>query len=203
MRLNKQVLDEVVKYFYEKRTLFLVAARDKASQTLSSEYLSRFYQLLATMNPHTRQSFTKLEIQIGYLSGQSFTPKRYLNVSPIPDAMQEIFALLPGLQTLVISFGPLPFIAGDTYRIVRERLDTVYWLIDCVPAQIDVRWDLTRAFTVRFKADEQPLRRIVAKRGAVCMGESIVAQLETLRKQSSDKRPQQGRLADYIGNRYV
>lgn len=177
MRVNHQLQSEVSKYMYENRTLFMIIARDKASQTLSNEYISRFYETIATMNPYTRQLFRKLEIQIGYLSGQAFIAKRYTKVPAVLEPMREIFALLPSLQTLVVSFGPLPFIPSDTYRIVRERLETVHWLIDCVPDAIDIQWDLTRAFTVRFKADEQPLRRIIAKRGTVQMGESIVTRL--------------------------
>lgn len=175
MRANHQLHHEIAKHMYENRTLFLIIARDKASQTLSNEYISRFYEIIATMHPPTRHLFTTLEIQIGYLSGQAATAKRHANVPAVLDPMHHIFALLPRLHTLVVSFGPLPFIPSDTYRIVRERLETVDWLIDCVPEAIDVRWDLTRAFTARFKADEQPLRKLIAKRGTVQMGGSVVA----------------------------
>ncbi|KAF2850254.1 hypothetical protein T440DRAFT_109633 [Plenodomus tracheiphilus IPT5] len=189
LRTNQQVHDEVAQYFYEKRTLFLVAARDKASQTLSNNYLSRFYDMVATMNPKTRHFFKKLEIQVSYLSGQTITLKRYPSISFVADPMRDLFALLPQVQTLVIAFGPTPFIAGENWGIIREKLETVYWLIDCVPPSIDVRWDLTRAFTSRFKVDEGPLRRIVAKRGTVHMGESVSSQLASQRKSLLFERP--------------
>ncbi|KAI8938635.1 hypothetical protein NX059_004506 [Plenodomus lindquistii] len=189
LRTNKQVHDEVVGYFYEKRTLFLVAARDKASQSLSNNYLSRFYDMVATMNPKTRELFERLEIQVSYLSGQTITLKRYPSISFVADPMRDLFALLPRVQTLVIAFGPTPFIAGENWGIIREKLETVYWLIDCVPPAIDVRWDLTRAFTNRFKVDEGPLRRIVAKRGTVHMGESVSSQLASRRKSLLPDRP--------------
>ncbi|CBX95918.1 hypothetical protein LEMA_P030700.1 [Plenodomus lingam JN3] len=189
LRTNKQIHDEVVEYFYEKRTLFLVAARDKASQTLSNNYLSRFYDMVAMMNPRTRQLFGKLEIQVSYLSGQTTTMKRYPSISFVADPMRDLFALLPKVQTLVIAFGPTPFIAGENWGIIREKLETVYWLIDCVPVSIDVRWDLSRAFTSRFKVDEGPLRRIVAKRGTVHMGESVSSKLASQRRSLLHERP--------------
>lgn len=181
LRVSRQVHDETVKYFYEKRTLFLVAARDKASLTLSNHYLSRFYETVAAMNPRTRQLFRKLEIQIAYLSGQSTTLKAYPSVSFVADPMRDLFRLLPQLDTLVIAFGPNPFIAGENWGVIREKLETVYWLIECIPPAIRVQWDLTRAFTTRFKVDERPLRRIVAKRGTVRMGESLSTQLASRR----------------------
>ena len=96
---------------------------------------------------------------------------------PAIDPLQHIFKLLPNLQTLVVSFGAQPYasISNATHRVVLERLETVDWLLGCIPPLIDVRWDLTGAFTTRFRTDEQPLRRLVEKRGSIQMGASLLA----------------------------
>lgn len=188
MRANKQVHNEVVEYLYEKRTLFMIVARDRESPTLTNEYLSRYYETLASMPTQTRQHFTKLEIQIGYLSSQTFTAKRHTHVPSVSDPMSHILFLLPNLDTVVISFQSLLYTSVSTHRIVRERTQTAEWLIKYIPESVNVVWDLARAFAFRTKLDEQPMWRTIQARGEINMGHSVFTQLECVRNSYAEQK---------------
>lgn len=171
LRANRQLHNEVTKYLFENRTLFMNIARDKASLNLSHAYISKCVVNLERMNPCTRQLFRRCEFQIDYLSSHTLSAGRTIGETPAINPIQQIFKLLPSLQTLILSFGNPPFASNGvaTHRIVRERLETVDWLIGCIPENIDVKWNLTGAFTTRFKTDEQPLRQLIEKRGSILM----------------------------------
>ncbi|KAJ4375822.1 hypothetical protein N0V83_001099 [Neocucurbitaria cava] len=188
MRANKQVHNEVVEYLYEKRTLFMIVARDRESPTLTNEYLSRYYETLASMPTQTRQHFTKLEIQIGYLSSQTFTAKRHTHVPSVSDPMSHILFLLPDLDTVVISFQSLMYTSVSTHRIVRERTQTAEWLIKYIPESVNVVWDLARAFAFRTKLDEQPMWRTIQARGEINLGHSVFTQLECVRNSYAEQK---------------
>ena len=188
MRANNQVHNEVAKYMYENRTLFMIAAHDRASQTLSEAYISRYYETLASMPTHTRQRFQKLEIQIGYLSSQTFTPKRYPDVPSVSDPMRHVLLLLPNLDTIIISFQSLLYTSISTHRIIRERTETVEWLIKYIPRSVHIVYDLARAFTFPPKIEEQPMWQTIQVRGVIKMGHSVFTQLECVRNSDLEQK---------------
>ncbi|CAO2652200.1 Nn.00g004830.m01.CDS01 [Neocucurbitaria sp. VM-36] len=188
MRANKQLHDEVAKYLYENRTLFMVAARNSQSQTLSDEYMLRYYETLASMPTQTRLRFKKLEIQIGHLVSQPSAPRRYTDVPSVSDPMRHILALLPNLDTVVISFQSLLYTSVSTHRIVRERAETAEWLMKYIPASVSILWDLARAFAFPSKSEEQPMWQTIQARGVIKMGHSVFTQLECVRSSYSEQK---------------
>ncbi|KAH7356285.1 hypothetical protein BKA66DRAFT_248456 [Pyrenochaeta sp. MPI-SDFR-AT-0127] len=179
MRVNTKLHGEVHKYLYQNRTLFMILARDGSSKTLSDEYIARNYETLARMSMRTRQLFQKLEIQIGYLANQTFTAKRYADVSSVSDPMRHIFTMLPNLQTLVISFASSSYAIRSMQRIFRELNETVVWLISYIPLSVNLVWDLSRACPLQGKIEEQPMWSTIQERGTIIMGASVVTQLES------------------------
>jgi hypothetical protein len=142
MRTNKQIHREVTKYFYENRVLFMLAARDKSSQMLSNEYMSRYYETLAVMSPQTRRLFTKVEVMVAHFSEQTFTPRRYQHVPSVADPMQHALALLPNLATVVISLGPTPLRPLKALmRVALQRNQTLEWLLAYIPGHVEILWD--------------------------------------------------------------
>ncbi|KAL6711633.1 hypothetical protein ACN47E_004567 [Coniothyrium glycines] len=176
MRANRGLHDEVEKHLYENCTLFMEIARDKASQNLSNEYISRNLLVLQSMTPSMRQLFRKCEIRIGYLSSQKLPRGRRIGDVPVMDPMRRIFQLLPNLQTLVVSFAAQTSLTLSigTHRIILERRETVQWLLESIPESVDVIWDLADAdaFPMRFQTDREPLRQLVQQRGSIVMGSS-------------------------------
>jgi len=167
MRTNRQLHGEVVKYFYEKRTLFMLLAHDTGSQMLSNEYVSRYYETLAIMNPETRQLFSKMEISLGLFSEQIFTARRYQDVSSVADPMRHVLALLPNLATLVISFArepPRPVSAREQFT--QRMTETLQWLRRYIPPDVSISWDLSTnpAFLGKWLAKETRTQELTVSR---------------------------------------
>lgn len=160
----------------------MIVARDQASKTLSDEHTARYYETLATMNIRTRQLVKSLEIQVGYLSNQTFTAKRYADVPSVSDPMAHIFTMLPNLETLVISFASSAFTVRSMHRIFRELNETVDWLIPYIPDSVHLIWDLEHACPPHGKIEEQPMWMTMQQRGIFIIGASVVTQLASLRR---------------------
>jgi hypothetical protein len=186
MRTNKQIYKEVTKYFYENRTLFMLAARDKNSQMLSNEYLSRYYETLAVMSPQTRCLFTRLEVMIAHFSEQTFTPRRYQHVPSVVDPMQHTLALLPSLATVVISLGPTPIRPLKArVRVAMQRNHTLQWLLAYIPEHIEILWD---QHTVPAPVDhwsEAMLWQMMSERGSPLLGDSVTVEVTAKRRQAN------------------
>ena len=203
MRTSRRIHDEVAKYFYERRTLFMIVVRDEGEPTLCDEFLSRYHETVAMMRPQTRQLFVDMEIQLGgdiKLGGHreaiSSRPRRCGTKSPgARPMMRHIFSLLPNLSTVTFSFlqSPRVFIRGCG---LREQ--TLEWVLHHVPSEAEVRWgawsrDVTatsadslqsdRSSMSRYFADreERNLRAILEGRGFLTSCPSVAAQLEANR----------------------
>ncbi|KAH7075181.1 hypothetical protein FB567DRAFT_185212 [Paraphoma chrysanthemicola] len=184
LRVNRQLHDEATKYFYENRTLFMVAARDKGSELLSNEFVSRYYETVAVMSASTRLLFTKLELQIGYFSNQIFTPRRYQNVPSATSPMQQMLTLLPSLTSVVISFGLAPAqLMGSNDRIIAQRNDTLKWLLENIPQTIEVSWDETITLPLPGRVEDPELSAIMRSRGPLKQGESVATRLEVKKRE--------------------
>jgi hypothetical protein len=183
MRTNKQLHKEVTKYFYENRVLFLLVARDsKGSQLLSDEYLSRYYETLAVMNPQTRCLFTKLEVMVAHFSEQTFAPRQYQHVPSVADPMQQVIALLPNLATVVLSLGPTPLRPlRAQVRVAMQRNETLEWLLAYIPAHVEILWDKKTVPVSEDKWPESKLWDIISDRGSPMHGVSISVQIAAKR----------------------
>lgn len=185
MHVNHQLHDEVVKYFYENRTLWMIAARDRGRPILSDEFVGRFYETVAAMNPQTRLLFKKLEIDVGILSAQTFLPRRYYGILPVTDHMRQIFALLPNLETVLFTFKRIHHsVSGRGMpRFYWEREKTLQWIIDSLPQPAPrIQWDFSQSSPFWDDAHEQELRPKLEKQVGMEMGESVLSQLGCLRQ---------------------
>jgi hypothetical protein len=178
MRTNKQIHREVTKYFYENRVLFMLAARDKSSQMLSNEYMSRYYETLAVMSPQTRRLFTKVEVMVAHFSEQTFTPRRYQHVPSVADPMQHALALLPNLATVVISLGPTPLRPLKALmRVALQRNQTLEWLLAYIPGHVEILWDQSTVPAPGNNWSESTLLQMMSERGSPLLGDSIAVQV--------------------------
>ncbi|KAF2821718.1 hypothetical protein CC86DRAFT_99780 [Ophiobolus disseminans] len=182
MRANHQLHNEITKYFYEKRTLFIVLARDKQSRMLSDEYVSRYYETLAAMSPYTRQLFTKVEFQVGLFAEQTFEARRHVHVPSVTDPMHHVIALLPNLTTVVLTF-PTTAAQRGMVRIrtkyAAQISDTLDWLLSYLPNEMQLLWDL-KSFPMTADpriTDEVRLRGIIESRGPVKHEDSVTRHL--------------------------
>ncbi|KAF1838430.1 hypothetical protein BDW02DRAFT_594686 [Decorospora gaudefroyi] len=162
MRVNTRLHDEVTKYLYEHRTLFMPVARHPTNKAFGDEYVARIYNTIATMNPATLHLFKHLEIQISHCQDRHIVASRYL--PRIADPMRHIFRKLTALETLTIQFGP---VATPSYwesetmlKTTRQRyeIETTEWLIDHIPASVNVSWD--RAHASRFLGSDAVEQRL-------------------------------------------
>jgi hypothetical protein len=143
MRTNRQLHAEVKKYFYQNRTLCILAAHDGGREILSKLYMSKYYETLAVMDPQTRLFFTKLDIQIKPLFPDTIdvTARRHSHVPVVTDPMRQILTLLPNLATIVLSLGQVSFLPRATRTYVSgQRIDTLKWLLECIPCKVQVLW---------------------------------------------------------------
>jgi hypothetical protein len=178
MRTNRQIYKEVTKYFYENRVLFMLAARDKNSQMLSNEYLSRYYETLAVMSPQTRRLFTRLEVMVAHFSEQTFTPRRYQHVPSVADPMQHALALLPNLATVVISLGPTPLRPLKALvRVAMQRNHTLEWLLAYIPGHVEILWDQNTVPAPGDQWSESMLLQMMSERGSPLPGDSVTVQV--------------------------
>lgn len=178
MSANKQLHAEVSKYFYEKRTLFMLLARDKNSQMLSNEYILRYYETLAVMNTETRALFTKLEVMVAHFSEQTFKPRQYQLVKSVTDPMQQIIQLLPNLTSVVIALGPTPARPMQALlRVAQQRNETLEWFLERVPLHIEVLWERDTIPPSELFGSSQ-LKDMTDKRGSLIEGESTTARLK-------------------------
>jgi hypothetical protein len=181
MRTSRQMHKEVTKYFYENRSLFMIVARDKHSQMLSREYASRYYETLATMSPETRALFTQLEVDIAHFSEQTFASRRSHHVPSVTDPMQHIFDLLPHLKTIVVVLGVAPARPTKAVeRVIAQRNETLRWLLEYVPPNVDILWE--RASLPKFDTGAAELQSMIEARGSFIDGESITMQLAAQRR---------------------
>jgi hypothetical protein len=184
MRTNKQIHKEVTKYFYENRVLFMLVARDKDSKTLSDEYMSRYGETLAVMNPQTRRLFTKLEIMVAFFSEQTFMPRQYQQVPSGTDPMQYVLALLPSLATLVISLGPTPLRPLPAQvRVAMQRNQTLAWLLAYIPGHVEILWDHGTVPTSGDTWKESKLLQMMSERGSPMLGDSIAVKVAAKRRE--------------------
>ena len=183
MRTSRQMHKEVTKYFYQNRTLFIVVARDKDSQMLSREYASRYYETLATMSPDTRRLFTELQVDIAHFSDQTFAARRFHHVPSVTDPMQHFFDLLPHLKTIVIVLGATPARPAKALeRIITQRNETLRWLLEYVPPNVEILWERTTLPKVDTGAAE--LQSMIEARGSFIDSESITVQLAAQRRKA-------------------
>ncbi|KAH5106884.1 hypothetical protein HBH72_048670 [Parastagonospora nodorum] len=181
MRTSRQMHKEVTKYFYENRTLFMIVARDKHSQMLSREYASRYYETLAAMSPETRALFTRLEVDIAHFSEQTFASRRFHHIPSVTDPMQHIFDLLPHLKTIVIVLGVTPARpAKAVERVITQRNETLRWLLEYVPPNVDILWE--RASLPKIDTGAAELQSMIEARGSFIDSESITMQLAAQRR---------------------
>jgi hypothetical protein len=167
MRTNRQIHDEVAKYFYERRALFMRLVRNKDNKVLSDKYISCYHRVMATMNPQTLLLFTDLEIQIGYLADQRDTPRQWGEVYQITEPLRQMLTLLPNLTTVIVSFAryrPV-YYAGYSRGLSRQTRETVEWLLDNIPRDMNVLWDWDAAVMPIGKSGESSLVRMIRERG--------------------------------------
>lgn len=182
MSTNKQLHDETRKYFYENRTLFMLLARDRNSQMLSNEYVSRYFETLAVMNAETRRLFTKLEVMVAHFSEQTFKPRQYQLVRPVEDPMEGIIALLPNLSSIIITLGPTPARPMQAVlRVAQQRNETLEWFLQYVPPYIEILWERSTIPEPEICGMSQ-LSDMVNGRGSLINGESATARLEAKRR---------------------
>jgi hypothetical protein len=216
MRTSQQMHREVAKYFYENRTLFMATGRLKNSPMLSNEYLSRYYETLAIMNPQTRRFFTRFDIKVVHQTEQTLPPRRYQLVPSVADPMQHVFDLLPNLSTVVLSLGPTPFRPLVWLRVATQRDDTLESLLDHIPQHVEILWDKSTAPALEGKlgrsgkSDESRLWRMMNDRGSFIHGESMTARLEAANRkmleesrarrygQMEFKKPQTNPLMEFV-----
>ncbi|KAH7392215.1 hypothetical protein DE146DRAFT_617778 [Phaeosphaeria sp. MPI-PUGE-AT-0046c] len=182
MSANRQLHNETRKYFYENRTLFMLLARDKKSQMLSNEYISRYYETLAVMNAETRCLFTRLEVLVAHFSEQTFKPRQYQLVRSVADPMQHIVALLPNLTSIIITLGPTPIRPlPASLRVAQQRNETLEWFLKYIPPHVEILWEQSTIPAPELSGDSQ-LRDIVDNIGSFIHGESATARLEASRR---------------------
>jgi hypothetical protein len=145
MRVNKQLHDEVGKYFYDNRTLFMAVTRHAGNKGLGDEYVAHVYQAITAMNPDTLQQFRQLEIQISGSEDIHAIRKRY---NPcVTNPMSHLFNKLASLEKLKISFDPKSRPIGGSFGLVlnfigeKWETETREWLVDHIPPSLKVSWD--------------------------------------------------------------
>jgi hypothetical protein len=191
MRVNKQLHGEVGKYFYEHRTLFMAVTRHAGNKGLGDEYVAHICQTIAAMNPNTLQQFKQLDIQISGSEDIHAIRKRY---NPcIVNPLSHIFAKLPKLQKLDITFDPKSAPIGGSFGLVLDFIgnkwetETREWLVDHIPASLQVSWD--QAAASRFFGStnvEERLRRAIQEKALEANDESSPALLERVGSTNED-----------------
>ncbi|KAF2032067.1 hypothetical protein EK21DRAFT_61774 [Setomelanomma holmii] len=197
LRINRRLHDEGARHFYENRTLFMVAARDKQSELLSNEFVLRYCETVAMMATSTRLLFTTLEIQIGYFSDQKFTG-RHPSCEKLPSGIipvQHIFALLPNLKSVVISFALAPAqIVRSNARIAQQQNDTLEWLLAHIPQDVELLWDEISLWDdipevpPQTSVCEGELFELMHSRGPPQQGRSVAAQLAIERREKTRRQ---------------
>jgi hypothetical protein len=142
-------------------------ARNNDNKALSDKDISRYHRVMALMNPQTLLLFTDLEIQIGYLADQQDTPRQWGEVYQTTEPMRQMLTLLPNLNTVIVSFAryrPV-YHAGYSPGLSRQTRETVEWLLDNIPREMNVVWDWDAAVMPTGKSKESRLVRMIRERG--------------------------------------
>ncbi|KAF1840245.1 uncharacterized protein K460DRAFT_371451 [Cucurbitaria berberidis CBS 394.84] len=172
MRASNQLHNEVAKYWYEKRTLFMVVARDVP------KYMSQYDKTLARMPPQTRQLFNKIEIQVGYDATHSFAPSRYTEIRSFSDCMRHILALIPNLDVAVISFQDTGYTLAPTFHITKGTTEIAQWLVKIIPRSVQIHWDVIPSIPSSHRVEDQPMWQAVQSRGLIKTGESVFTRVK-------------------------
>ncbi|KAF2134870.1 hypothetical protein P153DRAFT_362593 [Dothidotthia symphoricarpi CBS 119687] len=186
LRVSHQLYDECVKYFYENRTLWMMAGRDQTG-TLTDEYVGRAYETLAVMNTQTRLLFKRLEIMVQvWLLPPANIPasRRHYGIPPVSEPMRQIFALLPNLETVLFSFNPVKnsMFERGMPRVYRMREDILLWVLDSMPEPAPrIQWDISRSSPFWNDEHERVLRPKLEERTGMEMGESVLSRLGCLK----------------------
>lgn len=146
MRVNKQVHGEVRKYFYERVTLSIRVTFDSEMLTLftCSNTMALVYHELTNIDPGTLAFIKQLSIQIRDWQ----RPPRLRKCFPMAlPSMEHLFRRLAGLEKLVMTFdipnrSPISVYQEQTHTEMEDRRveDVKRWLIDHIPASVNVSW---------------------------------------------------------------
>lgn len=146
MRINKQVHGEVRKYFYERVTLSIRVVFDSDLLTLYTcrDTMSPVNHTLADINSGTLAFIKQLSIQ---MSDWQRPPRMRESFPMALPSMEHLFRKLVGLEKLVITFDipnrpPISASQEQTHSEMEERCaeDMKRWLIDHIPASVNVSW---------------------------------------------------------------
>jgi hypothetical protein len=145
-----QIYDESSKHVYLNRTLFLTLAHDPNARSLSDRHFVYRYEALLSLRPSIRTLFTHIEIEVGYLHRLLVHDRRYNDIQipshPTDDAaLRAFFALLPNLESILLSFPISILILSPKERpyFMAQREETLAWLRRCIPGHVRLRWDTT------------------------------------------------------------
>ncbi|KAF2878007.1 hypothetical protein BDV95DRAFT_8308 [Massariosphaeria phaeospora] len=168
LRTCHQLHDEVTKYLYRDRTLFVKAVTG-GKDMVSSAHITQNYESVAAMAPTTRLYFKTLEIQVDYQASRDVCGPRFPHALPSYDPFADTFKLLPALETVVVSFPPHGPNPSTKYRYAKRK-EPVAWLIEHIPDSLQLRWDFTHWHD---EAGEQMVADRMASRGGLQHGASV------------------------------
>jgi hypothetical protein len=168
MRVNKQLHNEVRKHFYEHRTLFMVVSSEKVPDNEDNPYIVDHYASMLRLHPDTIQLIKQFEIKISDDPRDRDLLLRSIGIPHVADPMRCMFSKLVCLKTLVLSFDKKRWyrISNTGLGSEQKRVATVEWLMDRVPAAVDVSWNRAHASEYFGSAEEQRLWQILEARGS-------------------------------------
>jgi hypothetical protein len=150
LRVSRKLNHEFVKHVYLNRVLFLSLAHDPNATSLSDSHFAYRYEALLSLRPSIRALLTHIEIEVGYLHRLLVHERRYHDIQipshPTDDAaLRAFFALLPNLQSILLSF-PISILSISSEErpyFQAQRQETLAWLRRCISEHVRLRWDTT------------------------------------------------------------
>jgi hypothetical protein len=176
MRVNKQMHNEVRKYFYERVTLSLSSVFQLENTSLYEDNTMALRETMAAMSPDILPLFKQLSVHInGYSTASSLRTQP----TPHPLILKHMFNMLTGLERLVITFGTAPrsnMWAGQDQKSIQQKYmdEMKMLLIDLIPPSVKVSWSHEDAARF-FNSDvvEQQLWKAIQERTSTDTNERV------------------------------
>ena len=189
LRVSRKLNQEFIKHVHLNRVLFLTLAHDPNARPLSESHFVYRYEALLSLRPCIRALFTHIEIEVGYLHRLLVHERRYHHVqipshSTADTALRAFFALLPSLQSVLLSF-PVTILSISSEErpyFKAQRRQTLAWLRRCIPQHVRLRWDTTLYDPFRPQLDG------TASLGPIEHGDSIISSYPNERSYGLDAR---------------
>jgi hypothetical protein len=158
----------------------MVISSEKAPENEDNAYILHHYASMLQLDPETIQLIKQFEIKISDDPRDRDLLLRSIDITHVADPMRCMFNKLVCVKRLVLSFDKKRWyrISNTGYGSEKKRVATMEWLIDRVPALVNVSWNRAHASEYFGSAEEQRLWKILEARGSKEVDGNSVTQLE-------------------------